>query len=74
MQIAAAANAAGDPKEVSADLIDEVLGELRRLDELGALGAPAAARALARRMERGLIVCALINGHAEHVEAGRASN
>lgn len=74
LQIAAAAGAAGDPKEVSADLIDDVLGELRRLDESGALGAPHAARALARRLERGLIVCALIGGRPEHVEAGRASN
>jgi hypothetical protein len=74
LQIAAAANAEGDPKEVNAELIDEVLGELRRLDEDGALGAPAAARALVRRMERGLIVCALINGHSGHVGAGRASN
>jgi hypothetical protein len=60
LQIAAAATAGGGPKEVSADLIDDVLGELRRLDELGLLGAPHAARALARRLERGLIVCALI--------------
>jgi hypothetical protein len=60
LQIAAATNAAGDPKEVSAELIDEVLGELRRLEQTGALGAPHAARALARRLERGLIVCALI--------------
>lgn len=77
LQIAAAANAAGDPKEVSADLIDDVLGELRRLDDSGKLGAPHAARALARRLERGLIVCALIGSraeHAEHAEAGRSSN
>ena len=67
VQIAAAANAAGDPKEVSADLIDEVLGELRRLDAIGALGAPHAARALARRLERGLIVCALLTSGPEPV-------
>jgi hypothetical protein len=69
LQAAAAANAAGDPKEVSAELIDEVLGELRRLDELGALGAPTAARALARRMERGLIVCALITTVPDHARS-----
>jgi hypothetical protein len=70
LQIAAATNADGDPKEVDIDLIDDVLGELRRLDELGTLGAPAAAHALARRMERWLIVCALINSRPEHAEAG----
>ena len=69
----AAADAGGEPKEVSAELIDEVLGELRRLDELGALGAPTAARALARRLERGLIVCALVSDRGP-VEAGRASS
>jgi hypothetical protein len=71
LQIAAATNAAGDPKEVSADLIDDVLGELRRLEDVGALGAPHAARALARRLERGLIVCALIGEHPEAIQAGR---
>jgi hypothetical protein len=60
LQIAAAVNGAGDPREVSAELIDDVIGELRRLDELGTLGAPHAARALTRRMERGLIVSALV--------------
>ena len=74
LQIAAAANGAGDPKEVNADLIDDVLGELRRLDETGSLGAPHAARALARRLERGLIVSALVSGHGEQVKVGRASN
>jgi hypothetical protein len=65
LQVAAAANATGDPKEVSVELIDDVLGELRRLDENGTLGAPHAARALARRMERGLIVSALVGGRAD---------
>ena len=71
LQIAASANAGGDPKEVSAELIDEVLGELRRLDESGTLGAPHAARALARRLERGLIVCALIGDLPERVPTVR---
>ena len=69
LQRAAAAHATGDPREVNADLIDEVLGELRRLDGLGALGAPHAARALARRLERGLIVCALIPADPEPAPA-----
>lgn len=72
VQIAAATNAAGDPKEVSAELIDDVLGELRRLDEIGALGAPHAARALARRLERGLIVCALIATRPEPVRTAHS--
>jgi hypothetical protein len=73
LQIAAAANAAGDPKEVSAELIDEVLGELRRLDETGALGAPHAARALARRLERGLIVCALVTDQPASAQSVRTA-
>jgi hypothetical protein len=59
---------------VSADLIDDVLGELRRLEEIGTLGAPHAARALARRMERGLIVCALIGVSTDSIQAGRVRN
>jgi hypothetical protein len=73
LQVAAATHANGDPKEVSADLIDDVLGELRRLDDAGVLGAPHAARALARRLERGLIVCALVAAVPEQVEAGSTS-
>ncbi|MEY2447389.1 MAG: hypothetical protein QOH79_865, partial [Acidimicrobiaceae bacterium] len=69
LQIAAATNASGDPKEVSADLIGDVLDELRRLDDSGELGAPHAARALARRLERGLIVCALITTVPEQARA-----
>jgi len=40
--------------EVSPDLIEALLAELQRLDDRGALGAPHAARALGRRLARGL--------------------
>lgn len=74
LQIAAAQNPNGDPKEVSAGLIEDVLDEIHRLDELGALGAPNAARALARRLEQGLIMSALITGRAERLRTERTSN
>jgi len=55
--------------EASVELIEDALDELRALDEAGALGAPHAARALARRLEQGLIVSALVTGRPHrHVE------
>jgi hypothetical protein len=72
LQRAAAVNSAGDPKEVNADLIADVLDEMHQLDETGALGAPHVARALIRRLERGLIVSALITGRPENAEVSRA--
>ena len=50
--------AAEVPREVSSDLIDDVLDELQRLGDAGSLGAPAATRALVRRLERGLLTAA----------------
>ena len=62
LQRAAAVNGDGNPREVAVDLIEDVLDELQRLAALGQLGAPVAAKALARRLERGLIVSALVSG------------
>jgi hypothetical protein len=62
---AAAAKNGGGPKEVSADLIEAVIDEFRRLDEAGRLRAPHAARALTRRFEQGLVVSALITGRRQ---------
>jgi hypothetical protein len=68
--VQAAAGSSGDAKEVSADLIEALLAELKRLDAAGLLGAPHAARALGRRLEEGLIVSELITGRGGRIEAG----
>jgi hypothetical protein len=74
LQIAAAKDGYGQPKEVPAALIEDVLDELARLEDEGALGAPHAARALARRLEEGLIVSALITGRRERTRVGSRNN
>lgn len=73
LERATAVNGDGDPKEVAPDLIEDVLDELQRLSELGLLGAPHTARALARQLERGLIASALVSGRHGVAEAPRAS-
>jgi hypothetical protein len=60
LELAVGAHGEDEPKEVAVDLIEDVLDELQRLDQLGQLGAPHAASALTRRLERGLIVSTLI--------------
>ena len=77
LQRAAAVNGAGNPRGVAVDLIEDVLDELQRLADQGQLGAPLAAKALARRLERGLIVSALVSGrradtNTPHANTSRA--
>lgn len=72
LQRAAAVTGQGNPREVAVDLIEDVLDELQRLAGLGELGAPLAAKALARRLERGLIASALLNGRRSDADMPHA--
>lgn len=66
----AAGSDASTAIEVSPELIEQVLAELQRLDDRGALGAPHAARALGRRLARGLAVCTGTAARIERTPAG----
>jgi hypothetical protein len=70
LERAAARGGRHAPTDVDADLIEAVLDELQRLERADALGAPHTARALARRLQRGLIAATLVTGRDETAPDG----